>query len=117
MRSRSCRPTITARWSRTPSRSSGVRRRPFGRYGSWAGKVAVLVDEGRRLLTLPVRVTNESSASIHLRMPTDTDAIAAQRFLTQAAAAFTRLATLQDRHNRLQKLAITDQLTGIYNRR
>jgi GGDEF domain-containing protein len=37
--------------------------------------------------------------------------------LDQAAAAFARLATLQDRHNRLQKLAITDQLTGIYNRR
>jgi GGDEF domain-containing protein len=38
-------------------------------------------------------------------------------FLSSAGAALSKLATLQDRHSRLYKLAITDQLTGVYNRR
>ena len=45
------------------------------------------------------------------------DPAQAAGFLQLARAAITRAFTLQDRYNKLYKLAITDQLTGVYNRR
>jgi two-component system cell cycle response regulator len=49
--------------------------------------------------------------------PIDEDAHSSRHFLAQIAKLISKVAGLQDRHNRLQKLAITDQLTGVYNRR
>ena len=37
--------------------------------------------------------------------------------LAQLSILFSRLAALEDRHNRLQRLAISDDLTGLYNGR
>jgi GGDEF domain-containing protein len=44
-------------------------------------------------------------------------ATAADAFLAAATATLSKLAAMQDRHSRLYQLAITDQLTGVYNRR
>ena len=66
---------------------------------------------------LPVRIDKETVAHLHLGIKTEVEPSLARHFLSQAAAAISKAAALQDRHNRLYRLAITDQLTGIYNRR
>jgi GGDEF domain-containing protein len=73
--------------------------------------------EGMILLTHAVRVNNEDLASLHLSMPEEDDQNFARHFLAQLAHLMGKAASLQDRHNRLQKLAITDDLTGVYNGR
>jgi GGDEF domain-containing protein len=54
---------------------------------------------------------------LHLLVRAGEDDAAGRHALGQIAQLFTRVCTLQDRHNRLQKLAITDELTGLYNAR
>lgn len=54
---------------------------------------------------------------LHLSVPRGEDDAAARHALAQFAHLIGRVAALQDRHNRLQKLAITDELTGLYNGR
>lgn len=78
---------------------------------------APVADEGSGVLSQPVRLNNEQFGSLHLILPRDEDDIAARHFLSQLAGLLARIAALQDRHNRLQKLAITDDLTGLYNGR
>jgi len=70
-------------------------------------------------LTLSVAVRGESTAlgALHLLMPRDEEESAARHFLSQLAHLLGKLMQLQDRHNQLQKLAITDELTGLYNAR
>ena len=65
----------------------------------------------------PVRVGSEVVANIHLGATSDGDEATIRHFLSQTATTLGKAAALQDRHNRLYKLAITDQLTGVYNRR
>ena len=55
--------------------------------------------------------------SIHLTLPRDEDESSARHFLSQLAHLVGKVAGLQQRHNGLQKLAITDELTGLYNGR
>jgi len=69
------------------------------------------------LLSLPVRSGDNDAGTLHLLMPRDEDEPAARHFLSQFAQLLGRLVTLQERHNRLQRLAITDDLTGLYNGR
>jgi GGDEF domain-containing protein len=69
------------------------------------------------VISVPVRMGNDVVAHLHLSVADPGDEIAARHFLSQAAGAFGKLAALQDRHNRLFTLGITDQLTGVYNRR
>jgi GGDEF domain-containing protein len=59
----------------------------------------------------------EKQGSLHLAIPRDQDPGPSRHFLAQIAQLFGKLVTLQDRHNGLQKLAITDELTGLYNGR
>ena len=54
---------------------------------------------------------------LHLFLSNSLDESAAADLLGQTAAQIGRLLELQDRHCRLQKLAITDDLTGLYNAR
>jgi PleD family two-component response regulator len=75
------------------------------------------VPEGSILLTQPVRVSAEESGAMHLVLPRDEDETTARHFLAQLAHLVAKVVDLQDRHNRLQKLAITDELTGLYNGR
>jgi diguanylate cyclase (GGDEF)-like protein len=82
-----------------------------------SGKGAPEVAEGLLLLSHGLRVGNEEVGQLHLILPLDDEAHSARHLLAQIAHMIGKVAALQDRHNRLQKLAITDQLTGVYNRR
>jgi PleD family two-component response regulator len=81
------------------------------------GKLPPEAGDGLLLLSHGLRVGNEEIGQLHLVVPLDDDAHSARHFLAQIAHVIGKVGTLQDRHNRLQKLAITDQLTGVYNRR
>jgi PleD family two-component response regulator len=65
----------------------------------------------------PLTSAEGDLGALHLTMPDDEDESVAQQFLSQLAKSIGKVASLQDRHNRLQKLAITDDLTGLYNGR
>lgn len=81
------------------------------------GKTAPEPSEGTVVLTHGVRQGNDEVGLVHLITSAEEEVHAARHFLSQIAQMVGKLALLQDRHNRLQKLAITDQLTGVYNRR
>ena len=69
------------------------------------------------LLSNVVRAGNDEMGSLHLGLPIEEDETAARHFLSQLAQSIGKVAALQQRHNGLQKLAITDELTGLYNGR
>lgn len=71
----------------------------------------------RRLLSHDLRLGAEPAGALHLLFDNQEDEASARHALAQLAFLFGKLAGLQDRHNRLQKLAITDELTGLYNAR
>jgi GGDEF domain-containing protein len=73
--------------------------------------------DGSVTLSQVVRSTEGDIGALHLILPRDEDESAARHFLSQLSRLFGKIAALQDRHNRLQKLAITDELTGLYNGR
>jgi diguanylate cyclase (GGDEF)-like protein len=75
------------------------------------------VPEAHTLLSHLVRQDEQKGCVLHLIMPRDEDETAARHFLAQLAFLIGKVATLEDRHAGLQKLAITDDLTGIYNGR
>ena len=58
-----------------------------------------------------------SKRAIHLHVDDEADLEPASHFLDALVGHLGKLAQLQDRHNGLQKLAITDELTGLYNGR
>lgn len=68
-------------------------------------------------LSAMVRVGEETLGHLHLTCADASLEHAALRFLRTAVEAFTKVAALEDRHNRLTKLATTDQLTNVANRR
>ena len=67
--------------------------------------------------THAVRVGTDDLGAVHLTVPAHADEAHARHLLAHLAHLFGKVAALQDRHNRLQKLAITDELTGLYNGR
>jgi GGDEF domain-containing protein len=69
------------------------------------------------VLLQPVRGADGEASVLELRISATEDAAAASAFLQHIARLMSRVCSLQDRHNRLQKLAITDELTGLYNGR
>ncbi len=81
------------------------------------GAAAVSAPDGSVTISQNVRINNEETGALHLTLPRDEDETAARHFLSQLAHLTGKVAGLQDRHNRLQKLAITDELTGLYNGR
>ncbi len=77
-------------------------------------------EEGHTLLSHAVRSGPDEMGAIHLSLPgdpPDEDEAAARHFVSQLSHLIGKLAALQLRHNGLQKLAITDELTGLYNGR
>ena len=72
---------------------------------------------GRVLVSNGLRAGNEDAGTLHLLIPSGQDEAAARHALGQIAQLLGKVAGLQDRHNRLQKLAISDELTGLYNAR
>ncbi|HLL90219.1 MAG TPA: GGDEF domain-containing protein [Tepidisphaeraceae bacterium] len=75
------------------------------------------IGEGRTAITTAVRVGSVAASTLHLSAPADVDESAARHFLAQVAHLLAKIGALQERHNQLQKLAITDELTGLYNGR
>ena len=73
--------------------------------------------EGSITLSHAVRANNENVASLQLVLPRDEEESAARHFLAQLAHTIGKVAAVEDRHVRMQKLAITDDLTGLYNAR
>jgi len=73
--------------------------------------------EGRIILSQPVRSGSELIGTLHLTAPAAEEEAPLRHALAQIALLIGKTVGLQDRHNRLQKLAITDELTGLYNAR
>jgi len=82
-----------------------------------ANQTLTPVPERRKLLSNPVRHAGGDVGTLHLIVSADQEESIARHALAQLAQLIGRLAALQDRHNRLQRLAITDELTGLYNAR
>jgi GGDEF domain-containing protein len=85
-------------------------------YVTGTGPIPV-APEGLSLLSHIVRCGGDDMGSIHLVLPRDEDESSARHFLSHLAGLIGKTAGLQQRHNGLQKLAITDELTGLYNGR
>jgi len=69
------------------------------------------------LISNPIRSGSEDAGVLHLCVPAGEAETAARHALAHIVQLIGKVAGLQDRHNRLQKLAITDELTGLYNAR
>ncbi len=81
------------------------------------GVAAPASPEGFACVAHPVRVNQVEASTLCLVLPRDEDQAAARHFLARLTHLMSKLGALQDRHVRLQKLAITDELTGLYNGR
>ena len=68
-------------------------------------------------ITHVVRHGTTDAGVLQLTLPRDEDLTAARHVLAQLSTSFGKVAALQARHIRLQKLAITDDLTGVSNYR
>ncbi|HEX8523700.1 MAG TPA: GGDEF domain-containing protein [Tepidisphaeraceae bacterium] len=75
------------------------------------------VPEGSFALSHAVRVSGQDVATLHLVLPKDEEESAGRHFLAQIAHVVGKMAALEERHVRLQKLAITDDLTDLANSR
>lgn len=73
--------------------------------------------EGKIVVSHAVRSDAAEIGQLHLILPSHEDANAARHLLSRLAGLAGQLRQLQDRHASLQKLAITDELTGLYNAR
>jgi GGDEF domain-containing protein len=81
------------------------------------GAPAPPVPEGQVVLSHTIRFDNHPAGVLHLISPRDEDETTARHLLAQLAHLWGRIITLQERHNNLQRLAISDDLTGLYNSR
>ncbi len=82
-----------------------------------AGVAAPTTDARSVVLSHAVRTGPDELGHVHLTVPAHADDTGARHLLSQLAHLFGKVAALQDRHNRLQRLAISDELTGLYNGR
>lgn len=81
------------------------------------GKPRPAQPEGSTLLSHQMRSEIADAGILHLSFPRDDDEASARHFLSQLGALMGKAMSLRDRHNRMQKLAITDELTGLSNGR
>jgi PleD family two-component response regulator len=73
--------------------------------------------EGSIAISHEVRVNTEPAGELYLIVPKDEEESAARHFLAHLAGVIGKIVALETRHIGLQKLAITDDLTGLYNAR
>ena len=86
-------------------------------YRPGRGAAAPVAAEGQMVVSQPVRSGAREAGALHLLLPHDPDTSALRHALAQVAHLMGKLAGLQDRHTRLQQMAITDELTGLFNGR
>ena len=72
---------------------------------------------GYRLLAHGLTLNNAPDGWLYLIVRSDQDETLARAGLDHLAHLIGKMTALQDRHARLQRLAITDELTGVYNAR
>ena len=72
---------------------------------------------GKSLISQPIQIGGQEVGKLHLLTAAGGDPSIGRQVLSHAAHLFSKMAALQDRHNKLQKLAIVDDLTGLYNAR
>ncbi len=65
----------------------------------------------------PVRNTHEIVGHLHLAGEAVWEDPSSRHLLAQLASMFSKVAVLEERHNLMQRLAITDELTGLHNGR
>ena len=73
--------------------------------------------DDRDLLSLPLASAEGPGGTLHALVTLEVKDETAQELLTQLAGPIAKAAALQARHAALQKMAITDELTGVYNAR
>ena len=73
--------------------------------------------DGRALISTPIRNGSEDAGILHVMVPAAEDQAAIRHAASEVAQLISKVATLQERHNRLQRMAITDELTGLSNAR
>lgn len=73
------------------------------------------VERDAKALSHPVHHGEDELGTLSLRPGATLDSDAARHLASQVARVIGKVAALQDRHVRLQKLAITDDLTGVHN--
>ena len=71
--------------------------------------------EGMARVSHPVRVNEVVTGEVHLFVPEKQGQGSSMQFLAEMAGLLSKVTALQQRHASLQKLAITDDLTGLYN--
>ena len=71
--------------------------------------------QGRIVLSHAVRSEEGEVGQLHLIFAAHEDANAARHLLGRLAGLAGKMQTLHERHASLQKLAVTDELTGLYN--
>ena len=81
------------------------------------GQVPPTPPDGTTNISHVVRSAPESAGVLHLHLPKSEDHAAARHLLAGLAGLFAKLATVQDTHRALQRLVMTDELTGVYNGR
>jgi GGDEF domain-containing protein len=81
------------------------------------GKDAPVAPEGMLLLSHATRFDNTPTGTLHLLIPRDEDQTSARHLLAQLAHLVGKLHALEEQHRTLHRLAITDDLTGLYNGR
>jgi GGDEF domain-containing protein len=92
-------------------------------YQTPANPASPINDDGQvhRVVSHIVRAQHadpaEPAGTLSLLLGNDEPEAPARQFVARVAGLFAKLVTLQDRHSRLQKLAVTDELTGLYNAR
>src|SRR5205807_5874815 len=69
------------------------------------------------VLSHPLRAGHDDFGTLHLLIGAEENESMLRHELARLTPLVAKLASLQDRHNRLEKLAITDELTGLYNSR
>lgn len=82
-----------------------------------ASTEAPTIEDSRSVLSQIVRNESGEIGHLHLLIGAEHDPVHGQEFLARLAALLVRMHALQERHKRLQRLAITDELTGLYNAR
>jgi GGDEF domain-containing protein len=73
--------------------------------------------DGRLLISAPIRNGSEDAGTLQVMVPAAEDEAAIRQAASQVAELISKVAALQERHNRLQRMAITDELTGLSNAR
>jgi GGDEF domain-containing protein len=81
------------------------------------GEAEIATPPEKRRLAVPVHTPDGATGKLFALITDDADEQAVVELLGKLASPVGKIASLQARHAALQKMAITDELTGVYNAR